>query len=59
MIRSMLGLELLRHDLSTVLLHGAQRGELTAANDQVFDGLSVSVGGFTGERLSRWRRTER
>src|SRR4051812_13807007 len=45
------GLELLGHDLSTVLFHGAQRGELTAANDQVFDGLGVSVRGFTGDRL--------
>src|SRR5256885_16875304 len=47
------GLEVLRHDLSTVFLHGAQRSELTAANDQVLDGLSVGVRGWTGERLYR------
>ena len=47
------GLEVLRHDLSTVFLHGAQRDELTAANDQVLDGLSVGVRGWTGNRLYR------
>ena len=45
------GFELLRHDLPTVLLHGAQRDELPATNDQVFDGLSVCVGGRTSEGL--------
>ena len=48
-MRSMLGFEFLRHDLAAVFLHGAQRGELTTANDQVFDGLSICVGGGTGE----------
>src|SRR5437660_5596366 len=47
------GLEVLGHDLSTVFLHGAQRDELTAANDQVLDGLSVGVRGWTGNRLYR------
>src|SRR5262245_13101523 len=40
--------EFLRHDLPAIFLHGAQRRELTAANDQVSDGLSVDVGGGPG-----------
>src|SRR5688500_713721 len=44
-------LELLRHDLPTVFLHGAQRRELAAAHDQVFDGLSVCIGGGTRDGL--------
>jgi hypothetical protein len=45
------GLELLRHDLPPVLLRGAQRNELPATNDQVFDGLGVCVGCGTSEGL--------
>jgi hypothetical protein len=45
------GLELMGHDLPAVLLHGAQRDELAAANDQVFDGLSVCVGGGASDGL--------
>jgi hypothetical protein len=45
------GLELLGHDLPTVLLHGTQRNELPTAHDQVFDGLGVCVGSGTSEGL--------
>lgn len=45
------GFQALRHDRPAILLHGAQRGELTAADDEVPDELGLGVDGRSDGRL--------